>query len=206
MRIELRQVGKRYKTEWILRQVTLQLDDTHAYAITGPNGSGKSTLLRILSGHLTPSRGSIAHYIGARTLPADELYRHLAYAAPYIDLIEEFTLLEALRFHQQFKPFLEQRTPHDLLAILGLESARNKPLRQFSSGMKQRLKLALAICSNADLLLLDEPTATLDRQGITWYQELMQQFTPPDRLTIVASNVEEDFFCCETTIAIPDFK
>lgn len=206
MRIELKDIAKRYKLEWVLRNVSLNFNADKAYAITGPNGSGKSTLLKILSGHLTPTKGNIEFFSENRKLPAEEVYRHLSYAAPYIDLIEEFTLLEALQFHQKFKNYIKNQQPEDIIATLGFERARNKPIRHFSSGMKQRLKLALAICSDTNLLLLDEPTATLDRQGIEWYQSLIREFISSERLTIVASNVEEDFFFCKEKVSILEFK
>jgi len=206
MRIELQNVAKRYKLEWVLRHVNLDLQSDKNYAITGPNGSGISTLMKMLSGHLSPSKGNIHFYKKDKKLPAEDMYRHLSFAAPYIELIEEFTLVEALQFHQKFKPFIHHQSLQDVIALLGFERAKNKPIRHFSSGMKQRLKLALAICSHTSLLLLDEPTATLDRQGIGWYQDLIDQFTSPDRLIIVASNVEDDFFFCQERIDILDFK
>lgn len=206
MRIELQNVAKRYKLEWVLRHVNLHLQADKSYAITGPNGSGKSTLMKMLSGHLSPSKGSITFFQNDKKLPAEDIYRHLSFAAPYIDLIEEFTLLEALQFHSNFKAFAKNQSIQNIVALLGFERAKNKPIRHFSSGMKQRLKLALAICSHTSLLLLDEPTATLDRQGIGWYQELVRQFASPNRLIVVASNVEDDFFFCKERIDILDFK
>lgn len=205
MRINLQKISKRYRLEWVLRDVTLMFDAAQHYAITGPNGSGKSTLLKILSGHLTPTKGKIDFFLENKKFPSNEVYQHLSYAAPYIDLIEEFNLLEALQFHQHFKPFIKNQQPADIIQILGFERAKNKPIRHFSSGMKQRLKLALAICSDTILLLLDEPTTTLDRQGIEWYQNLIRQFAD-NRLVIVASNVEEDFFFCKERVNILDFK
>lgn len=205
MKIELKDVAKRYRREWVLRQVNLSFEWTKSYAITGPNGSGKSTLLRILSGHLTPTKGKVIFSKTEQLLSTEQVYQYLSYAAPYIDLIEEFTLIEALQFHQEFKNFIDNRHPQDIITLLGFEKAKDKPIRYFSSGMKQRLKLALAICSEAPLLLLDEPTATLDRQGVNWYQHLIREFAG-NRLVIVASNVEEDFFFCEERINILDFK
>ncbi len=205
MKIELRNIAKRYRYEWVLRNVNLQLETGKNYAITGPNGSGKSTLLKILSGHLTPSKGNIQFFDDIKLLPSELIYKQLSYAAPYIDLIEEFTLTEALHFHYNFKPFINNQAPKDIINLLGFKKAQDKAIRYFSSGMKQRLKLALAICSDTQFLLLDEPTATLDRQGVEWYQGLIRQFAD-NRLVIVASNVEEDFFFCEERVSILDFK
>lgn len=205
MKIELTDIAKRYRYEWVLRGVNLELKTGINYAITGPNGAGKSTLLKILSGHLTPSKGKINFYNNTKLLLSEQIYQHLSYAAPYIDLIEEFTLTEALHFHYNFKPFIKNQVPKDIINLLGFKKAQDKPIRYFSSGMKQRLKLALAICSDTNLLLLDEPTATLDRQGVEWYQNLIREFAG-NRLVIVASNVEEDFFFCEERVSILDFK
>ncbi|MEO0873245.1 MAG: ATP-binding cassette domain-containing protein, partial [Bacteroidota bacterium] len=88
---------------------------------------------------------------------------------------------------------------------LGLKRARSRPIAQFSSGMKQRVKLALACCTAADYLLLDEPTTNLDEQGISWYQQLLQDFVG-DRLLIIASNVADDYRICPTVIDVMTFK
>lgn len=206
MRIELEKVAKRYRNEWILRRLNLQLSAEHSYAISGPNGSGKSTLLKILSGYLTPTRGNIHFYHGEKRIESNELYRYLSFAAPYIELIEEFSLLEALQFHQQFQPLLPGMTTEEFIELLGLPiSAQKKVIRYYSSGMKQRVKLALGLCADAPLVLLDEPTTNLDRQGMDWYRSLVEQFVG-DRLLIIASNVEEDFDFCSQRINILDYK
>lgn len=205
MKIELADVGKRYRREWILRGLDLQLNPGGRYAVTGPNGSGKSTLLKILSGHLTPTRGSIRFTQAEQALPIAEVYQHLAFAAPYIDLIEEFTLLEAIEFHQRFRPLLSGLTVAELIERMGLTKATNRPIAQFSSGMKQRLKLSLACCTRADYLLLDEPTTNLDAQGIAWYHDLLETFLG-DRLLVIASNVADDYRMCEGEIDILGYK
>jgi ABC-type multidrug transport system ATPase subunit len=205
MKIELTKVGKRYGREWIIRQIDFTFQPGGRYAITGPNGVGKSTLLRMLSGHLTPSRGQIAFSLNQQPLRVDEVYRQLSYAAPYIELIEEFTLPEAVRFHQRFKPFLDGMDAAVLLDVLALPKARHTLIRDFSSGMKQRLKLALALLSDTALVLLDEPTTNLDAQGAEWYLGLVEQYTR-HRVLIVASNVPSDYQFCNQHLSILDYK
>lgn len=205
MRIELEKAAKRYRREWILRHVDMTIEAGKKYAIEGPNGSGKSTLLRMLSGHLTPSKGKIRHLVDGKIVDPDQVYRHLSYAAPYIELIEELTLAEALRFHRRFKDFLPGLDDSTILKLLSLPGNSSKLVRHFSSGMKQRLKLALALCSDTSLLLLDEPTTNLDQQGIEWYLQLVDRFAG-DRTVIVASNVEVDFGFCEVRIGVLEFK
>jgi len=205
MKIELRQVGKRYRREWILRGIDYTFLPGGRYAITGPNGSGKSTLLRILSGHLTPSKGQVLFSHQEQHIKVEAVYAHLAFAAPYIELIEEFSLLECLEFHQKFRPLLAGLDTTELLNLLGLKRATHLPVAHFSSGMKQRLKLALACCSQADYILLDEPTTNLDDKGADWYQMLLRDFVG-DRLLLIASNVAADYRCCEDTFSILDYK
>ncbi len=205
VKVELTQVKKRFKNDWVLWGVDLRIEENTSWAVTGPNGSGKSTLLKILSGHLSPSKGQRKFFRGLHEIPLPEIYREVAFAAPYIDLIEEFKLEEAISFHRKLKPPLRDLDSRELISILGFEQHRNKELRFFSSGMKQRLKLALACCSAAPLLLLDEPTSNLDEAGIRWYQDLLAEFSP-GRTLVIASNVEEDLQSCQNRVHVLDFK
>lgn len=206
MKVELNKVGKRYRQEWILRELHFVLEPGQRFAVTGPNGAGKSTLLKLLSGHLTPSRGKITFsHTNGKVIDPGNVYKYLNFSAPYIDLIEELTLMEALTFHQQFKPFYEGLNPAALVELLGFKRANQKQIRHFSSGMKQRLKLLLSICSESELLLLDEPTSNLDQQGVRWYLSLVERFGG-NRLIVVASNVEADYAFCQQQIDILEFK
>ena len=206
MRIRLEKVAKRYRYEWILRRVNLELDTSQQHALLGPNGSGKSTLLKIISGHLSPSKGKVEFFDEAgKTIEIDQFYRHLSYSAPYIDLIEEFTLEEIVQFHQKFQPFQEGLDLGALLDLLHFPKAKKKEVRFFSSGMKQRLKLLLSICSNSQVLLLDEPTSNLDHQGIDWYRQLIDTYAK-NRLLIIASNAPVDYDFCENQISVLSFK
>ena len=205
--IQLDTIGKRFRYEWIFRNISTTFEQGRRYAILGPNGVGKSTLMKILSGHLTPSSGKMTVKINDKTLDADDIYRHVNYAAPYIELIEELTLTEAIDFHIKFHPLINALTINALITLLGFQKSKDKEIRYFSSGMRQRLKLALAICSNSPILLLDEPTTNLDVQGVEWYRGLMQQYTEgSNRLVIVASNAEHDYNFCDATLNILDFK
>lgn len=206
MEIVLDQVGKRYRFEWIFRKLDYTFKQGGRYAILGSNGSGKSTLMKILSGHLTPSKGKIQFKNNGKAIPPSQVYRQLNYAAPYIELVEEFTLREALSFHQKFKSFRDGQNIDDILHIVNLpKSATHKEIRHYSSGMKQRVKLVLALLTESSLILLDEPTTNLDAQGISWYLELMEKFGA-DRNIIVASNEERDYAFCQDYIQIQDYK
>ncbi len=205
--IMLEGVGKRFRYEWIFRNISKTFASGNIYALLGSNGSGKSTLMKILSGHLSPSEGKISFYVKDKKQDEDDIYKHISYAAPYVELIEELTLTEMIQFHIRFKPLSNALKVNDLIEILGFEKSKNKEVRYFSSGMKQRLKLALAICSDSPILLLDEPTTNLDAQGVAWYRQLISRFTEGgNRLTIVASNIEHDYDFCNEMLNIEDFK
>ena len=205
MTIQLEGIGKRFLYDWIFRNIDLSFS-VGAYAILGHNGSGKSTLMKVLSGQLTPSAGKILFTDAAQQqLDNDLIYKSISYAAPYIELIEEFTLEEHLLFHNQFKPFYAGLSIEAVKDILKLAGTKGKFIKYYSSGMKQRLKLALACCSDTPILLLDEPTTNLDRQGVDWYQALVSGYAK-DRIAIVASNVEADYFFCTDKVYLPDYK
>ena len=207
VQIKLDDVGKRFRYEWIFRNLSTTFEGGKTYALLGSNGSGKSTLMKILSGHLSPSAGKITFTIDEKKQDEDNIYKHISYAAPYVELIEELTLTEMIQFHIKFKPLSKTLTVNGLIEILNFDKSRHKEIRFFSSGMKQRLKLALAICSDSPILLLDEPTTNLDAQGVAWYRQLMSRFTEGgNRLTIIASNIEHDYDFCDKMLNIEDFK
>lgn len=209
MNISLENIGKRYRRDWIFRGIDYQFNHGEKYAITGPNGSGKSTFLKIIASHLTPTKGKISFskMSGTSTGKTDSaiVYKSLSFAAPYIELLEEFSLREVLDFHLKFKKNQDNLTAEDLIELTGLTASAEKQLRFFSSGMKQRVKLAIAICSDSSLLLLDEPSTNLDREGIDWYRKLIKKYAA-GRTVIIASNVDEDFDFCENRLNIRDFK
>ena len=199
--IQVQNASKRFHHEWIFKNLNLDLSAGDTIAITGGNGSGKSTLLKCLSGAIPLTSGAIQYQSGATQIVEEQWFRSLALATPYLELPEEFTLSEVLTFHFQFKNPLQQRSNAEILEILGLEKHKSKTLSQFSSGMK----LALAIFSEVPFLLLDEPTTNLDKQGVTWYLDLIQQFTP-NRIVMICSNDPREYDFCEKKIAMEDFK
>ncbi|MCJ8164415.1 ATP-binding cassette domain-containing protein [Pontibacter sp. E15-1] len=204
MQISLSNLGKRYNYEWIFRGLSYTFDSGSSYAILGHNGSGKSTLLTIIAGHNLHSEGEIAYTAGGQTIAPDEVYRHLSLTAPYLELVEDFTLTELIAFHTRFKPLRQGLSHTALIDRMGLQKSSNKFVKDFSSGMKQRLKLGLAIYSDTALLLLDEPTTNLDQDGVAWYQEHVA-LNQADRLIIVGSNILHEYGFCEQQLRISDF-
>lgn len=204
MQVTLENLGRRFNKEWIFRNIDYTFSQGQQYAILGPNGSGKSTLLSVLLGNLTPSEGKIAYHSQKEILP-ENIFSYISLAAPYLDLVEEFTLLETIDFHFKFKNYQQGFNAAAVLDLLALSRAEDKPLKYFSSGMKQRTKLALAFCANTPILVLDEPTSNLDTQGTDWYLGLVEKFAK-DRLVFVGSNQSYEYDFCEHRLNILDYK
>ena len=205
MQITLTNTGKRFNREWIFRHCSYEFNSGKSYAITGPNGSGKSTLLQVIAGATLHNEGTIEFKHEKRTTSNEQHYVLISLAAPYLELIEEMTAKEMLAFHSRFKPLISSLSIEEILQIVGLENAINKQIRYFSSGMKQRLKLAQAFFSNTPVLLLDEPTTNLDADGIALYHTLISNYTK-DKLVIVSSNVKQEYDFCDHFIKILDYK
>jgi ABC-type multidrug transport system ATPase subunit len=205
MQITLQNIGRRFNRDWIFKGIDHTFTSGNAYAILGSNGSGKSTLLQILNGSLGPSAGTIKYFDGDTEIEADAIFEHLSLAAPYLELIEEFSLEEMIDFHFKFKSYKPGMTKAGIIELLSLPGSKTKLIRYFSSGMKQRLKLALAFCSDTPILMLDEPTSNLDTQGVEWYLSLVERFAE-GRLTIVCSNQEHEYSFCKHRLNIVDYK
>jgi ABC-type multidrug transport system ATPase subunit len=218
LNISLQNTGKRYNREWIFRKFNYQFLQGKSYAITGPNGSGKSTLLQIIAGATMHSEGEIKYeqqrqnekqetrngkQQTTNNKQSELAYQQISIAAPYLELIEEMTANEFLSFHSSFKTLTKSFT--EILSAVGLEKAADKQIRYYSSGMKQRLKLAQAFFSNTSVLLLDEPTTNLDEDGITIYKKLWKENTN-NRLVIVSSNDKVEYEECGEIISIGEYK
>lgn len=211
MKITLNNIGKRYNRDWIFRNISTDIESGSKYAILGPNGSGKSTLLQSIAGNLIVSEGNINYQLESRKtgkpensdlVSSEDVFNYLAICAPYLQLIEEFTLKEMIAFHIKFKPLVIQE---NIAEALMLANAENKQIRHFSSGMKQRVKLGLAILSNVPLLILDEPLTNLDDTGKQWYYNLIEQYAE-NKTVLVGSNRSEEYSFVSSFLKIEDYK
>lgn len=206
MKISLIDAGKKFYREWIFRHANISFSESQKAVIIGPNGSGKSTLLQVIAGATTMSEGELTYMDNTRQVDPDSIYNEIAFAAPYLELIEEFTLREIVTFHRKLKPSLKNISVNMMLEASGLASKSDSIIKFFSSGMKQRVKLSLALLSDTPVLLLDEPCSNLDSEGVKWYREMISQYAG-NRLVIVASNEhEEEYFFCESKLMMSDFK
>jgi len=203
--LNLINIAKKFKKDWIFRNVNYQFEIPGTYVIKGSNGSGKSTLLKLISSYLSASEGSQELNLNSKDISIENWSKHIAYVAPYFELIEDMYLDEFVEFYIKFKPLRNGISKNDLIKIAYLEASRDKQIKNFSSGMKQRLKLALAWLSDVSIILLDEPVSNLDKKGIEWYKNLATKYAE-DKLVIVCSNnIPDEFFFCEHSLNIEDF-
>jgi ABC-type multidrug transport system ATPase subunit len=213
--ITLKDIGKKFNREWIFRNLNAEIRASDKLVILGGNGSGKSTLLQLISGYITPNEGILSYssFEGSDSAGAEEkkidpekIKDHISFASPYIQLIEDFTAPELISHLRLYKPFVNDFSDAQILEIAQLTHAKNKFIRQYSSGMKQRLKLAVAILADTPVLLLDEPLSNLDKNGGDWYKEMVKQYGA-NRTVIVCSNaISDEYFFCDRQLNVMEYK
>ena len=205
MDIQLENVAKKFNKEWIFSKVNIKLSQTDTVAIIGPNGSGKSTLLQVISGGLLQTKGNIEYVHVGESIAPDNIYKYLSLVAPSLSLPEDFTLEEFIDFHFKFKKLKEGHDIKELPDIFKLGKATAKFIKNFSTGMKQRLKLGIAFYADTPLLLLDEPATNLDSSGFDWYIEEMEKVIHK-KMIFVCSNRKDEYEFCKKYINILDYK
>lgn len=206
MKITAENIGKKFVREWIFRNASFEILSGQKYTFVGPNGSGKSTLLQMLTGMFPASEGTISYTdANGKVVDEDQWYKHIVIAAPYLELIEEFTLRELVQFHSNFKPLKNGISLDEFEEFIQLTHASGKLIRHFSSGMKQRLKLGLAFMSDVPIIFLDEPTTNLDTNGFQWYIDNVTKYTTNQTL-LLGSNVKQEYEFCDNIISVTAFK
>lgn len=206
MEIQFRQAGRKFPGQTVFQQVDLNIESGSRWSILGGNGSGKSTFLKTAFGALSLSEGQIQHYSKGQALDLQSAALRIAYAAPYLELIEELAVKEFLQRYAAFRPFrADARTDYILERTL-LSEASQRKIRFLSSGMKQRLRLGIALLSEAELVILDEPTSNLDRDGVQWYQDFLQEEIGTRTLLIGTNYNNEEAFLCDRQLRVSDYR
>ena len=194
MKIIGSRLGKRFDRNWVFKDISFEINDREKWAIIGPNGSGKSTLLKTITGATTASSGGLTYELSGNQIAADDFIKRISFSAPYIELPEEFSLYEFLGFHATFSNALIP--VEQMIDRIGYPKDAHKLIGQYSSGMKQRVRLALNFYFDAELLALDEPTSNLDEAGIKWYQNELIEFAQ-NKCVIISSNQRYEYEICD---------
>jgi len=202
MKLELKNIGKDFGSKKIFRGINAALTSGQSLAITGPNGSGKTTLVKIICGLIRPSLGELTFTSGEKPLQREEVYRHIGLVGPYLELYEELSAKENMEFFGKMRrvPDLSSRIS-ELMAVMNLSGREDDPVKTYSSGMRQRLKYVFALLSEPQVLILDEPTSNLDRDGIDAVYRIMEN-QKKDKMLIIATNDEKDLIYGDMQIAV----
>lgn len=205
MKISLEQIGKRFQRYRIFKNISYTFSVPGNYALLGPNGSGKSTLLRIIAAMQAPSDGKVYYHLNDKAIETNAVFPYISFCAPGMEIVEELSFREFLDFHFSFKKPLPGFDINTIIEITGLSKNADKPIGDYSSGMKQRVKLAQALFSDTPVLLLDEPCTNLDEQGVDQYRGWIEQYGK-GRMVIVASNDVREYYFCEEQLVMEDYK
>jgi ABC-type multidrug transport system ATPase subunit len=206
LHITVSKAGKKFGREWIFRNVSLEINPGDKLAILGLNGSGKSTLLQALTGYLQLNEGEVIYTKNNQAIDNEAYYKHLSLASPYLELIEDFTLKEQLEHAAVYKKFLPGLNIDAVIELSGMAAHKNKYIKLFSSGMKQRLKLSLAILADAPVLFLDEPTTNLDASVTEWYKQLIASYAMHKTIIVCSNSIKNEYSFCDKAITMEDFK
>jgi ABC-type multidrug transport system ATPase subunit len=196
LKLELSNIGKHFAYRWVFKNVSFILQNGQSMAITGPNGIGKSTLLKIISGYTDASEGKVHYLVNNSDIKTNSIYNYLSYAAPYIDLIDDFTLSELINLYASNKK-IDQTILTETIEAFKLKDSLDKYLKYFSSGMVQRARLLLALSTSSELYLFDEPYTNLDKDGISVFEHFYRLRTK-NAISIICSNRQEEINLCDS--------
>lgn len=206
LNIQLNDIGKKFGKEWIFKNINLTINSGDKLVILGGNGSGKSTLLQIISGYVLPNAGELIYDLEGKSIDKEEYQKYLSLASPYLDLIEDYTLEEIINHCAIYKPFLKKLDTIKIIELSGLTSAKNKFIKNYSSGMRQRVRLTLAILADCPILLLDEPVSNLDKTAIDWFKTLIKEYASHKTIIVCSNSIKEEYEFCTKDLNVADYK
>lgn len=206
-RLEVKALGKRFGYRRLFAGLSFAMAAGQTLAVTGPNGAGKSTLLRILAGVLRPSEGEVRLQVGGRWIEATDRPFYVGLAAPYLQLYDGFTARENLIFIARARGLPNgAKGVEGWLERVQLLAFADEPVAIFSSGMRQRLRLAAALLADPPLWLLDEPRSNLDEAGRQLVAALLEEAHEKGRMVVVATNDADEAAACMQQVDLRSFR
>lgn len=194
MKVEIRNICKRFKENTVLSQVNLEMQGGKIYGIVGRNGSGKTMLFRCMAGLVRPSSGEIAYdgqvlYRDIQTPP------NMGIIIENMGLYPEFTGFNNLKYLAGIRKIISDEEIRAAIKRVGLDPYDRRKIKKYSLGMRQRMILAQAFMEKPDILLLDEPTNALDEEGVALVRSILKEEVKRGALVIIASHNKEDISC-----------
>lgn len=196
--LEVSGLRKDFDRRPVFKNLNFTLSNSDSLAITGKNGSGKSTLIKVLANTYSQTSGNVKFTIDGKPVERQHFYKYIGFVSPYLNLYDEFTGYENLHFVTKLRG-LQSGIIDDVLKRVGLFERRHDLVKIYSSGMKQRLKLAFAIIHSPLILMLDEPTSNLDAEGISAVDNIAEEYKH-ERILIIATNDEHERSLCKSDI------
>ncbi|MBX7042872.1 MAG: ABC transporter ATP-binding protein [Ignavibacteria bacterium] len=205
--IHTKDLTKKYSGKTIFKNISFELSSGDSAVIVGRNGSGKSTLMKIIAGIISPSSGTMSFMNNGNKVEFHDVKRKLGFVSPYLNLYDELSAIENLRLFSGLKSDSAAGDEGlvSLLELTGLADRRNDEVKTYSSGMKQKLKIAFAMLNEPELLMLDEPRSNLDKSGIET-MERIAEMQKGKGILIIATNDEDDLKLCSKRINIEEHK
>ncbi len=198
--LQASEVKKVFHKRIIFSGIKFSLQEGNSLAIIGRNGSGKSTLVKIIAGILSATSGETSIIVDRNSIPQADIFRHIGFVAPYLQMYEEFSAFENLQIFRKVRGIdISDDHVNTLLKKISLEHRKNDLVRTYSSGMKQRLKFAFALLHSPPVLILDEPSSNLDAEGISSVFEIVEE-QKTHGIVVIATNDEEEAGWCSQCI------
>jgi heme exporter protein A len=175
IQLEVKNLSRYFEQRCVFQGLNFKLEKGNILMVVGKNGSGKTTLLRILAGILSPTRGEVLYTVNGDKIKGGELQRIMSLVAPDLNLYDELTALENLKFVSKVQGFdFEEEKLIEKMNEVGLGKRAFDLVGSFSTGMKQRLKYVSALLKKPLVLFLDEPKANLDQEGVLFFEKVIQ--------------------------------
>ena len=191
--IKVESLNKNFGERKVISSLSIEIKQGESVAITGPNGSGKTTLLKLLLSLLRPSSGKVTYFDNDRVLSKDELRHRISFVSPYLSLYDQLSAEENLQFFTAVRGGnITGKEIDSLLSRVGLEGRGMDLVSDYSTGMKQRLKYAVALSNKPDFLLIDEPSSGLDDSGKAMMTALIEEYRSGS-IIIIATNEKEEY-------------
>jgi ABC-type multidrug transport system ATPase subunit len=202
MRVEAQNLTRSFGRQKVIDSLSFDIKSGERWSVTGSNGSGKSTLLKLVAGVLRPNSGTLNRQVNSQEVEGERLFQLVSFTGPYVEIIEDLTLLEHLDLHFRLREMIPGYSSEEILRASGLSTSGDKFISQFSSGMKQRFKLCLALFTKSEILLLDEPTSNLDATATQWFQDLLSGVLGKRTLIVGSNHQDSETFLCDHNLQL----
>lgn len=180
-------LSKAYEGNEVISNVSLNVRKGEIYGFLGPNGSGKTTIMKMLTNLVKPTTGDILLFNEQLTTSSYEVLGRLGSMIEYPIFYEKMTAVQNLELHGEYMGYPNKHAIQEALEMVNLRNTNQKPVKDFSLGMKQRLGIARAIMTKPELLILDEPINGLDPLGIKEIRHLFQTLNKDYGITLLIS-------------------